>query len=126
MAPLSAIWIDRFTRVTFLKGEPDGFVTEDEWHVDFCAMPTDPNPRVIDPREIYQTIRVRETADGWVTVDLCTPAMAVKAINAVETAEQKNDAIEVEANTAISKVLAGILVAGVPAAQLSQLAGMAA
>ena len=120
MSPQSSIWVDRLTRVTFLKADPAGFIMQDEWHVDFCEYPSNPNPAVIDPREIYQTIRVRETPAGFATMDPSSSYMAVQAINAVEQAEMQNDALEVEANAALQKLFTGV------AAALVTVAGIAA
>jgi len=120
MSPQSSIWVDRLTRVTFLKADPAGLIMQDEWHVDFCADPPNPNPKVVDPREVYLTIRVRETPEGFATMDPSTPEMAVKAIDAVEQAEQQNDALEVETNAALQKLFTGV------AAGLVTVAGIAA
>lgn len=120
MSPLSSIWVDRLTRVTFLKADPAGFIECDQWHVDFCADPPNPNPKIVDPREIYETIRVCETPTGFATMDPSSPHMAVQAIDAVEQAEMQNDALEVETNAALQKLFTGV------AAGLVTVAGIAA
>lgn len=121
MAPMTTYWVDPLTRVTFLAAGKL-FTPEAEWHVDFCAMPENPDPRTVDPRQVYQTIRVRETENGWTPYDLCTPFVAAKAVAAVEQFEMTRDTEQVTETDRIRRVAAGMVLAGVPTVSLLGLA----